>query len=75
MGGIAGGVVIEEYSEQGPVIMGAHDATTLTGERLSSISALPGRDAQIPYAPRARYIPSDSELEINSIDSVGEKAQ
>ena len=66
-----GGVIVEEYSEAGPIIAGVHPATELTGDRLSPISARPGPDARIPYAPPSVYVPSDSDTRSYTINSVG----
>jgi hypothetical protein len=53
--------VVEEYTTQGPILDGPHDATFLTGDRLSDISGLPGRDAGIPFGPPSTYVPSYSD--------------
>lgn len=71
VGAVNGAVIIEEFSEPGPIVVGPHAATTLTGERLTAISALPGRDARIPFAPSSKYIPSGSDLEVVPIKSIG----
>lgn len=63
-------VGVEEFSEPGPIVVGPHAATTLTGERISPISALPGADARIPYGPRSTYIPSETDLEVIAIDDI-----
>lgn len=66
-----GGVIVEEFTEQGPFIGGVQAATLLTGDRLSAISARPGPDARIPYAPPTSYVPSASDSKSFEIDSVG----
>lgn len=55
--------------------MEAHAVTTLTGERLSSINALPGREAQIPYAPNTKYMPSNYNMNIQTTGSLNERVQ
>jgi hypothetical protein len=62
--------IVEEYSSEGPIVVGPHDATSLTGDRLSYISGIPGRDAHIPYGPRSTYVPSYSDLGTFEIGSV-----
>lgn len=61
--------IVEEYTSEGPIVVGPHDATSLTGDRLSYISGIPGRDANIPFGPPSTYVPSYSDLGTFAIDS------
>ncbi len=64
--------VVDEYFQDGPIIEDAHPITTLSGEYISPISARPGLDANIPFAPKSTYVPSGSEMDLQTIDGVGE---
>jgi hypothetical protein len=66
--------IVAEYLQEGPFEGGLQDVTSLTGERLSPISALPGRDAHIPSGPPSRYVPSYSDSGRFTIDSADPEA-
>jgi hypothetical protein len=66
--------IVGEYLQEGPIVGGLQDVTSLTGDRLSPISGLPGRDAHIPSGPRSRYVPSYSDSGKFKIDSADTEA-